>query len=170
MRTRLYSAIAVSAAVLALGISARAQVPDDPGQTYLPLVAQLPTPTATSAPPTPAGPPFVGDCTSRPRRSDAPNFPVGIAILNKFTEVVTFQNFSDQVIDLTGWKLCSLNGGQQHIIPPGTTMGPRGGATIPASSAPVWNDRERDDGALYDPSGRLVAYYFDGGQFSPGTP
>ncbi|MBP1468742.1 hypothetical protein EYB53_023710 [Candidatus Chloroploca sp. M-50] len=51
--------------------------------------------------------------------------------------------------------------------PPGTILSSGGSVVIPQSSAPVWDDRQRDDGALYDPSGRLIAYYIDAGQVVP---
>lgn len=174
MRKRLMVA-AVMVVMLGVGFRTYAETLTNGTGVYLPLLAlapsPIPTPVPTAVPtavPTTAVPtpsPFFGDCNSRPQRSDAPNYPVRIEILNKASEVVTLYNASGQPIDLTGWKLCSLNGGEQHQIPAGTIIQPGGAAIIPPSTGPVWNNTQRDDGALYDPSGRLIAYYFDAGQF-----
>jgi hypothetical protein len=172
MRYRMAIAICIVVAVLVLAMQAYARTTTEVGSIYLPLVSLDPSPTPAPTPtlaPTPP-PAFFGDCNSTPRFSDAPNFPLRITILNKFTEEVVIENRSDEMIDLTGWKLCSLTSKRQHLILPGTTIEPRGAAFIPRSNTPVWDDRQRDDGALYDPSGRLIAYYIDAGQITMSNP
>ncbi|MFV9505259.1 MAG: lamin tail domain-containing protein [Oscillochloridaceae bacterium umkhey_bin13] len=172
MRHRLAIATGMVVAVLVLALQAYAQTTTEQSAAFLPLVLLDPSPTPAPTPtlvptprPAPTPPPaFFGDCNSTPRFSDAPNFPLRIAILNKFTEEVVLQNLSDELIDLTEWKLCSLTSNKQHTIPPGTIIRPQGSVIIPRSSAPVWDDQRRDDGALYDPGGRLIAYYIDAGQ------
>jgi hypothetical protein len=76
-------------------------------------------------------------------------------------EVVQLRNESGASVDLTGWRMCSITGNQEHLglsggLAPGETRNfPHTG---PGS---IWNNSERDDGALYNAGGQLVSYWVD---------
>jgi micrococcal nuclease len=78
-----------------------------------------------------------------------------------FPEVVRLQNTSTSSVNLDGWRMCSIKGNQEHtgvggMLEPGETR------DYPyTGSGPIWNNTERDDGALYTPDGRLVSYWTD---------
>lgn len=167
---KLAGTLAIIAAILWASIVAQAQAPS---QVALPLIAQVPptlTPTATTAPlPSPTatrttGPaPFFGDCSSISPPSAAPEYPITIVQINKSSvpETVHLRNLGTTQIDLTGWRMCSIMGSQEHtgligLLPPGETR-----AYPYRGSGNIWNNSERDDGALYDPSGRLISYEVD---------
>lgn len=75
----------------------------------------------------------------------------------KKAETVTLKNVSDQVIDLAGWTMCSVKGGQQHAI--GGTLAPSEQQVFENTGGNIWNNSARDPGALYDAKGRLVSYW-----------
>ena len=62
--------------------------------------------------------------------------------------------------NLDGWIMCSIKGGQIHqgiggALEPGKTR------AFKHTGGNIWNNRETDPGALYDPQGRLVSYWAD---------
>lgn len=136
--------------------------------SYLPIVAKpaaSPTPTHTATPTqTPTAtvtptqtPPFLG-CQQEPNPASAPNFPIIIDDIDKEAEIVSLKNISGTAIDLTGWHMCSINGHQEHtglsgMLGPGQVRSFRH-----AGPGSIWHDTQRDDAALYDPAGQLVAY------------
>ena len=138
----------------------------DAEQTPTPTEALTPTPLpeatieATDTPsvsPTP-----IPNCVVTPTAAQAPNTPIKIVDISKqhFPEVATLQNISNAAIDLAGWRLCSLNGGQQHrglfgLLQAGET---RDFAHV---GNPIWDDDARDDAALFDPNGQLISYWAD---------
>ncbi|MCW1970914.1 MAG: hypothetical protein KIH69_022620 [Anaerolineae bacterium] len=147
--------------------------------TPTPAVSHTPTPTesviatATSQPSTPT-PESTAEATDTPTprpafscaikvdASQAPNIPVRIVDVYKqrFPEMVTLQNMSNSVVDLTDWHMCSLNGGQQHRgltgqLQPGETR------DFVNVGNPIWDDDAQDDGALFDPAGQLISYWKD---------
>jgi hypothetical protein len=147
-----------------------------PPHAYLPLIAQPPvdtpdlavtpttgaTATRTAVPPpaTPALPPpdfascaFVGD----PAR--APNYPVRITGIDKVAETVTLQNVSASPVDLTGWTMCSVTGGQTHDI--SGVLGAGATQTFGHAGGPIWNNTSSDPGALWTPEGNLASYWPD---------
>ncbi len=70
-------------------------------------------------------------------------------------------NVSPTAIDLTGWRICSINGNQLHATLNGTLrVGESLDVTSQAGST-IWNNYEKDDGALYDANGSLVSYWRD---------
>lgn len=76
-------------------------------------------------------------------------------------EVVRLQNVSEQNVDVTGWHMCSLNGNQEHtgiggVLEPGEMK------DFSTDTGFIWNNTERDDGALYNADGQLVSYWSDG--------
>jgi cytoskeletal protein RodZ len=182
---RVAATLTVLTAVLWSAVLAYAQ---SPNQVSLPLIAAPPpTPTATVTSPAPSatatatatvttapatatatattttGPaPFFGDCSSTPPPSAAPNAPVRIVVVNKSAspESVTLQNVSGTPVSLTGWRMCSITGSQEHVGI-GGTLAPGSSQTFPHSGGNIWNNSTRDDGALYDASGRLVSYWVD---------
>lgn len=126
--------------------------------------AELPAPSAEvaapTAPPAPvAGPlaPSFNGCGAEPNAEQAPNVPVRIVEVDKREETVTLQNVSDQVVDLAGWRMCSIRGSQLHDI--GGTLAPGETKVYPHGGGNIWNNSETDDGALYDGEGRLVSYW-----------
>lgn len=120
------------------------------------------TPTATTGPTsTPAlPPPSFNNCQEDPDPGAAPEYPIQITDIDKEAETVTLRNVTtSDTIDLTGWRMCSIRGNQQHAI--NGTLGPGASRAFPHSGGPIWNNSERDDGALYTPDGRLVSYWVD---------
>lgn len=141
-------------------------VPTRP-RVSLPLLAnERPTatphsqPTATLAPGAPT--PAVGDCSTDPNPADAPNTPIAIVTIEKTSrpEVAVLRNVSAASVVLAGWRLCSINGNQEHTLG-SITIGPGETVRIPYTGGNIWNNTERDDAALYDASGRLAAYWID---------
>jgi hypothetical protein len=136
--------------------------------SYLPLVAlatDTPAPTSTATPTasatptaTPVLPPpsFVSCATPPANPGSAPNYPVRIIAIDKGAETVTLQNVSAGVVYLDGWRMCSINGGQQHPIQGGMLPGQI--VTYPNMGGPIWNNMESDPGALYTTDGRLASY------------
>ena len=81
--------------------------------------------------------------------------------IDKVRETVVLRNISTTAVDLTGWHVCSMNGNQEHrsiggILAPGETR-----SFARTNPENIWNNFERDDGALYDAQGRLIDYYSD---------
>jgi micrococcal nuclease len=96
------------------------------------------------------------NCASEPNLERAPNVPIKIVAIDKRAETVELQNVSDQAIDLTGWRMCSLRGSQLHpldgVLAPGKTrVFPSGGS--------IWSNNDRDDGVLYNASSELISYW-----------
>lgn len=121
-----------------------------------PLPTQGPAPTATPTLP----PPSFVSCADQPNPASAPNYPVAIVAINKVAETVTLRNVTaGDVIDLSGWRMCSVTGGQTHPI--SGSLAPGQQVTFPGPAGFIWNNSSRDDGALYDPEGRLVSYHID---------
>lgn len=112
-----------------------------------------------AAPPKPLPPPTYNNCQADPNPDAAPNYPVAIVQIDKGAEVVTLQNVSQEAIDLTGWHMCSIKGNQQHPI--GGVLAPGERRAFPSPDGTIWNNMERDDGALYNAQGQLVSYHRD---------
>ncbi len=145
----------------------------DAGQTPPPTEAITPTPPPETPTLTPeatieatdtpsVSPTPIPNCVVTPTAAQAPNTPIKIVDISKqhFPEVATLQNISNAAIDLAGWRLCSLNGGQQHrglfgLLQAGET---RDFAHV---GNPIWDDDARDDAALFDPNGQLISYCAD---------
>jgi hypothetical protein len=106
-----------------------------------------------------------GDCTTDPDPAAAPHTPLRIEVIEKDAnpERAVLRNVSTQDISLAGWQLCSIKGNQEHTLP--AQVIPAGQvARVPNASGVgtfIWNNAERDDAALYDPTGRLVSYWSD---------
>lgn len=121
------------------------------------------TPTSGAATSTPTLPPpsFVS-CDTAPNAASAPNYPVKITNINKGTgstgESVTLQNRSSVSVNITGWIMCSVTGGQRH---PGIsgTLAPGETKVFPNTGGPIWNNASSDPGALYNAAGQLVSYF-----------
>ncbi len=90
---------------------------------------------------------------------DLPHFPLKIVSIKKIDEIVVLQNVSQESVDLTGWRMVSVLGSQQHpldgSIAPGETR------YFPNYGKKIWNDSRRDDGALYNPDGQAISYWTD---------
>lgn len=140
---------------------------------YLPLVQREPptptprptaTPTATSTPTTtPAAtstpalpPPSFVDCGTPPSTTNTVNWPIQIVTIDKAREEVTLFNRSPDAVDLTGWQMCSITGGQHHPI--SGILGAFTVQTYTNTGGPIWNNSNPDPGALYNPAGQLVSY------------
>jgi hypothetical protein len=126
--------------------------PGTPQSVYLPMISHALAPI----------PPAIYDgCKSDPNPAGATNFPVRIVNVDKVAEVVTLQNISDKTISLEDWNMCSLGTNQDHdqifgTIAPGQTR------SFPNVGDPnVWNNNQRNDGALYNAAGFLVSYWVD---------
>lgn len=100
-------------------------------------------------------------CATTPPPESARDAPVIIVAVDKRAETVELRNATDASVDLSGWTLCSLRGGQVH---PGIagSLAPGASDLFPSTSGqPIWSDRERDDAALFDAQGRLISYWVD---------
>lgn len=116
------------------------------------------TPAPTNTPQLP--PPSYNNCQADPNPGAAPNYPVRITAINKVAETVTLQNVSVlDSVDLSTWKMCSILGNQMHPI--FGTLAPGESRTFSGPAANIWNNSERDDGALYNGTGQLVSYWVD---------
>lgn len=125
--------------------------------------APPPEPAPEPPPEPPALPaPSFNECQADPNADNAPNYPVKIVTVDKAGEVVRLQNVSPEPVDLTGWIMCSITGNQRHegiggVLAPGETR------DFPyTGSGMIWNNSERDDGALYNARRQLVSYWRDG--------
>jgi hypothetical protein len=132
-----------------------------------PTAPTLAPPTRTPAPPTPtipppaaAPPPSFNACQSDPNEYQAPNYPVRILWVNKETEVFALQNVSDAPVDLRGWIMCSVSESQRYDAM-NVTLAPGETRRFVFPGAAIWKNEERDDGALYNPQGQLISYWFN---------
>ncbi len=125
--------------------------------TPVPAPAPIPSPTAAPTPALPA--PSYNNCQADPNAELAPNYPVRIIAIDKAAETVTLQNISPAQVRLDGWIMCSIKGNQQHPI--AGTLNPGESRTFPGPEGLIWNNQERDDGALYNQNGQLVSYWRD---------
>jgi hypothetical protein len=132
-------------------------LPPSPTPRLLPTSPSIPTPSVPIPPSLP--PPTFNNCQADPNPDAAPNYPVRIVGIDKQAETVTLRNVSPDPVDLTGWRMCSILGNQFHPI--GGVLQPGAAFTFPGPEGNIWNNNERDDGALYDAEGRLVSYYKD---------
>ena len=123
-----------------------------PTITFTPSPTRTPVPTATPTLP----PPSFVSCDTPPNAASAPNYPVRIVSINKSAETVTLQNVSTGAINLSGWKMCSITGNQQHPISGSLAAGET--KVFPNNGGAIWNNGSPDPGALYNPNGQLVSY------------
>lgn len=149
---------------------------DLPTSTFTPepteAAASTPEPTATSGPAAYPGPdaeptteprplpPSFNNCQADPNAEAAPNYPIAIDMIDKAAETVTLSNESDEAIDLSGWRMCSITGNQEHPI--SGSLAASETRDFPSNEGDTWNNSETDAGALYNPDGQLVSYWFDG--------
>lgn len=103
-------------------------------------------------------PSFTG-CADVPNADRAPHAPVEILLIDKAEETVTLENVGTAPINLDGWIMCSIRGGQQH--PLDGNLAPGEAKTFPGPANNIWSNNESDPGALYDPQGRLISYWPD---------
>lgn len=169
---------ALTAAALALIVTAARAQPTRQPAAYLPLIAHpatettaAPAPSSETASPSPETPspepsstptlppPDFVSCGVVGNPNRAPNYPVAIVAIDKGGETVTLRNVSAVAIDLTGWRMCSVTGGQQHPI--GGTLAPGASQTFPGAGGPIWNNTDSDPGALWNAAGQLVSYWPD---------
>lgn len=164
MTRTLRHTILIVAALAVLGLALRAGA-QETRRAYLPmLAAPPPTPTATATPvPTatlaPPPEPFFGDCFVDPDPGRAPNHPVSITAIFKGSDAAHLRNRTSEPIALTGWTLCSVtnNGGWDLT---GATIGAGETLIISRPQDPIWRTAPGSpQGALYDGSGKLIAYY-----------
>jgi hypothetical protein len=132
---------------------------DTPTPTATALPTNTPLPTATLPPSvTPTVTPGINLCDLDPNPASAPNSPLLIDDIDKAAQIVSLKNVSGTSVNLTGWHMCSINGNQEHtglngVLAPGQIR------SFPYSgSGTIWNNTQRDDGALYNAAGQLVAY------------
>ncbi len=105
-------------------------------------------------------PPSFNNCQADPNPAAAPNYPIDIVAIDKSAETVTLRNVTtSDTINLVGWTMCSILGNQQHPI--SGSLAPGEQRTFSGPSGPIWNNSQRDDGALYTPNGQLVSYFVD---------
>ena len=86
--------------------------------------------------------------------------PLTLAV-DKAGETVQVTNTGGAAVDLSGWSVCSLSGGQLHAQLSGTIAA---GATMQVPSTAgkaIWNNSSSDPGLLLDAAGTPVAYWPD---------
>lgn len=94
---------------------------------------------------------------------------IEITHIDKIEELVTIKNFSEEDIDLTGWKILSVRGNQEFIFPEYIL---KSGQKVVISSGNkkgdldwgatnIWNNTESDPGILYNSQGQEIYYYED---------
>jgi micrococcal nuclease len=129
------------------------------GQAIPAGTTPIPTPTVIGANPLE---PSLAGCRADSNAERAPNYPVLIVTIDKIAETATLRNVSDTPHDLADWTLCSIRGSQTHTPLTGV-LAPGEERVFPNGGSNIWSNNDRDDGALYDPQGRLVSYWFDEG-------
>lgn len=152
-------------------IHTAAQTAPSPEATAPPQATAPPEATATMPPPleaTPTGMPVPDAgtpnneiCRFPAVVSEAPNFPVRIATVDKVEEIVTLHNVSNEQVDLTGWTMCSVRGNQVHTGIGGFLLPGEMTAFSYTGDGKIWNNSEADDGLLYDNDGKLISYWDD---------
>lgn len=184
---RPFARLALTATALALIVTAARAQPTRQPAAYLPLIAQpatettaAPSPSSETASPAPSAetaspspetpspepsstptlpPPDFVSCGVVGNPSRAPNYPVAIIEIDKGGETVTLRNVSAEAVNLTGWRMCSITGGQQHPI--SGTLAPGALQTFSGAGGPIWNNSNSDPGALWNAAGQLVSYWPD---------
>ena len=158
-----------------LPVVIRAQSTSTPTLTTTPSATATGSPTSQAATATPGStstqpvgatstpslsPPSFNSCQADPNPDAAPNYPIDIVAIDKSAETVTLRNVTtSDTINLSGWTMCSILGNQQHPI--SGSLAPGEQRIFSGPSSPIWNNSQRDDGALYTPSGQLVSYFAD---------
>ena len=138
-----------------------------PTFTALPTTTQAPTqtPTSTSIPPTATLTPMpTSTMTSIPPTSAAP---LAILFVEKKADYVDIKNISNQVVNLSGWKLLSVYGKQScdlgGVLEPNATLRvwARTGDTGFSCQFPkdIWNDNRADVALLYNPLAEELSRY-----------
>lgn len=120
-----------------------------------------PSPSPSASPsPSPSQPPTFDSCRDDDGAKNAPNFPVRIDRVDKEKEIVYLQNVSGAPVDLTGWRMCSFRGAQEH---PGIggTLAPNETRPFTNTGGNIWNNNDDDDGGLYNASGQAISYWDD---------
>ena len=126
-----------------------------------PVACTITTPTPpTPAPgipaPRPEPAPRAVDCFATP--AHVPNVPVQITRIDKSAEIVYLKNVSAAAVNLEGWTMCSITGGQEHIGIGGSLQPGQTRAFQHQGSGNIWNNNALDPGALYDALGRPISY------------
>lgn len=97
---------------------------------------------------------------------------VVIVELDKRAEYVMIQNVSSEAVDLSGWRIESINGGQAFIFPTQTWLDAGGCLKITSGNLAadgdfmmakgnVWNNQEQDSARLTEPNGVEVDFFED---------
>jgi micrococcal nuclease len=93
--------------------------------------------------------------------SQAPNAPVAIVAIDKQRETVTILNIGVRPVDLAGWWICSIAGGQRHATLSGTLAPDEQRVIANDAGESVWSNGSSDPGVLIDQRGRVVSYWPD---------
>ena len=99
--------------------------------------------------------PSFDDC-QYPDPSLASDTPIRIKVVNKSAnpETVELGNVSAAVVDLTGWRMCSITGNQEHGGIGGTIASGETRVFEYTGDGFIWNNSTDDDG-------QLVSYWDD---------
>lgn len=142
-------------------------------RSYVPPATATPIATSTAVPtavptvgptvtPTLPPPSFDG-CEEDPDPASAGNFPVRVVVVVKDAnpEVVRLENVGVEAVDLTGWRMCSITGNQEHTGVGGSLASGETRDFPFTGGGFIWNNSSQDDGALYNAGGQLVSYWVD---------
>lgn len=166
---RTFIAIMAIALCLSLAISACGDEPATPNPpprfptpTLTPSPSPSPTATQVGKTPTPTFTTQLADCVEIYRIKYK-----GIK-LNEPDEYVIIRNRCDQYINLQGWVLKNITGGNAsftfpfHVLEPGLSVRVYTDEYYPqhfrfGSKVEIWNNSVPDTAALYDAKGRLIS-------------
>ena len=81
------------------------------------------------------------------------------ADFNEDSSNATLANIGDDLIDLTGWTLCSLEADRAFTI--ANTIESGEVITFFFDDSEGIEDIEPDDAVLYDPNGTLISYFVE---------
>lgn len=113
-------------------------------------------PAGQGAPPAAAQAVDTFACAEPVDPGDAPDAPVRITSVDKRDEVVELQNVGAAAVDLRGWRLCSLRGGEAQAGI-GGSLAPGERRAFANPGEPIWSNGQPDSAALYDAAGNLIS-------------
>lgn len=134
-----------------------------PSHTPMPSPSQTPKPIFSNPPKQTVTPTPVPSATPKPNTNGSGT--VIIENVDLAGELVTIKNTSSKDVDLTGWKLVSVEGKQEYHFPNGCII--KAGAKLKIASGKavgdlkwsnknIWNNNG-DPAELYDNTGKLVS-------------
>lgn len=130
-----------------------------PAATVSPTMLPLPATPTPGTLPAPTARRAGNPCPSRMPNPPAPGGAIVITSVDKVAEIVEIRNDSRAALDVTGWAVCSVKGGQLHAWLAGA-IDAGASLRIPSQAgSPIWNNRARERGAILDARGNPVSLW-----------